>query len=120
MWEALANWLTKRFSSPLPVLFFLLGSILIIVEAIEVKLPDGTQVLRANEFGKLILSLGILALVVAAMFQIFDRNSKLERKARELDILEAKTYSTLRELMHEYVSQPGGLDFGACIYRENI
>ena len=120
MWEALANWLTKRFSSPLPVLFFLLGSILIIVEAIEVKLPDGTQVLRANEFDKLVLGLGVLLLIVAAMFQIFDKNSKLEKKARELEILEVKKYSTLRELLHAYVSQPGGLDFGACLYRENI
>jgi len=120
MWEALANWLTKRFSSPLPVLFFLLGSILIIIEAIEVKLPDGTQVLRANEFGKLVLTLGIVLLIVAALFQVFDKNSKLERKARELEILEAKKYTTLRELLNSYVSQPGGLDFGACIYRENI
>lgn len=120
MWEAIGNWLTKRFSSPLPVLFFLLGSILIIIEAIEVKLPDGTQVLRANEFGKLILGLGVLLLIVAGLFQVFDKNSKLERKARELDILEAKKYSTLRELLHAYVSQPGGLDFGACIYRETI
>ena len=54
MWEVIGNWLTKRFSSPLPVLFFLLGTVLIIIEAIEVKLPDGTQVLRANEFGQFI------------------------------------------------------------------
>jgi len=120
MWETIGNWLTKRFSSPLPVLFFLLGSLLIIIESIEVRLPDGTQVLRANEFGKFILALGVLALVVAAMFQVFDKNSKLERKKRILEIIEAKTYSTLRELLHVYVSQPGGLDFGACIYRENI
>jgi len=120
MWETIGNWLTKRFSSPLPVLFFVLGSLLIVVEAIEVKLPDGTQVLRAGEFGKIILSLGVLSLVVAAMFQVFDKNSKMEKKKRELEILEAKTYSTLRELLHAYVSQPGGLDFGACIYRESI
>jgi len=120
MWEVIGNWLTRRFSSPLPVLFFLLGSILIIVEAIEVKLPDGTQVLRANEFGKFILILGVVSLLVAALFQVFDKNSYLERKARELDILEAKKYATLRELLHAYVSQPGGLDFGACVYRENI
>ena len=120
MWEVIGNWLTKRFSSPLPVLFFLLGSVLIIVEAIEVKLPDGTQVLRANEFGKFILVLGVVSLLVAALFQVFDKNSYLERKARELDILEAKKYATLRELLHAYVSQPGGLDFGACVYRENI
>jgi len=120
MWETLGNWLTKRFSSPLPVLFFVLGSLLIIIESIEVKLPDGTQVLRANEFGKVILTLGVLSLIVAAMFQIFDKNSKIERKKRELEIIEAKTYSTLRELLHAYVSQPGGLDFGACVYREII
>ena len=120
MWEVIGNWLTRRFSSPLPVLFFLLGSILIIVEAIEVKLPDGTQVLRANEFGKFILVLGVVSLLVAALFQVFDKNGYLERKARELDILEAKKYATLRELLHAYVSQPGGLDFGACVYRENI
>jgi hypothetical protein len=120
MWETIGNWLTKRFSSPLPVLFFLLGSILIVIESVEVKLPDGTQVVRANEFGKFILALGVLSLVVAAMFQVFDKNSKLERKKRVLEIIEAKTYSTLRELLHAYVSQPGGLDFGACIYRENI
>ena len=120
MWEVIGNWLTRRFSSPLPVLFFLLGSILIIVEAIEVKLPDGTQILRANEFGKFILILGVVSLLVAALFQVFDKNSYLERKARVLDILEAKKYATLRELLHAYVSQPGGLDFGACVYRENI
>jgi hypothetical protein len=120
MWETIGNWLTRRFSSPLPVLFFFLGTVLIIIEAIEVKLPDGTQVLRANEFGRIILALGVVSLIIAALFQVFDKNSKLERKARELDILEAKTYSTLRELLHSYVSQPGGLDFGACIYRENI
>jgi len=120
MWEAIGNWLTKRFSSPLPVLFFVLGALLIIVEAIEVHLPDGTQILRANEFGKLILALGVLLLIVAALFQVFDKNSKLERKARELDILEAQKYNTLRELLHSYVSVPGGLDFGACIYRDNI
>jgi hypothetical protein len=120
MWETIGNWLTRRFSSPLPVLFFLLGSLLIIVEAIEIKLPDGTQVMRANEFGKFILGLGILFLVVAALFQIFDKNSYLERKARELEILEAKKYVTLRELLHAYVRQPGGLDFGACVYRDNI
>jgi len=120
MWEVIGNWLTRRFSSPLPVLFFLLGSILIIVEAIEIKLPDGTQVLRADEFGKLILVLGVVLLIVAAMFQIFDKNSFLEKKARQLEILEAKKYATLRELLHAYVSQPGGLDFGACVYRDNI
>ena len=120
MWETIGNWLTKRFSSPLPVLFFVLGSLLIIVEAIEVKLPDGTQVLRANEFDNFVLGLGILLLVVAALFQVFDKNSKLEKKARELEILEAKKYATLRELLHAYISQPGGLDFGACVYRENI
>jgi len=120
MWEVIGNWLTKRFSSPLPVLFFLLGTVLIIVEAIEVRLPDGTQVLRANEFGKFILILGVVSLVIAALFQVFDKNSYLERKARELDILEAKKYGTLRELLHTYVSQPGGLDFGACVYRDNI
>jgi hypothetical protein len=120
MWEVIGNWLTRRFSSPLPVLFFLLGSILIIVEAIEVKLPDGTQILRADEFGKFILILGVVSLLVAALFQVFDKNSYLERKARELDILEAKKYATLSELLHTYVSQPGGLDFGACIYKEKI
>ena len=120
MWEALVNWLTKRFSSPLPVLFFVLGALLIIVEAIEVKLPDGTQVVRATEFDAIVLGLGILFLIVAALFQVFDKNSKLERKARELEIIEAKKYSTLRELLYAYVSQPGGLDFGACVYRENI
>jgi hypothetical protein len=120
MWEVIGNWLTRRFSSPLPVLFFLLGSILIIVEAIEVKLPAGTQILRADEFGKFILILGVVSLLVAALFQVFDKNSYLERKARELDILEAKKYATLSELLHTYVSQPGGLDFGACIYKEKI
>ena len=120
MWETIGNWLTKRFSSPLPVLFFVLGSLLIVVEAIEVKLPDGTQVVRANEFDNFVLGLGITLLVVAALFQVFDKNSKLERKARELDILEAKKYSTLRELLHAYISQPGGLDFGACIYQDRV
>ena len=120
MWEVIGNWLTKRFSSPLPVLFFILGAVLIIVEAIEVKLPDGTQVLRANEFGKFILILGIVLLIVAALFQVFDKNSYIERKARELDILEAKKYATLRDLLHAYVIQPDGLDFGACVYKDRV
>ena len=120
MWETIGNWLTKRFSSPLPVLFFFLGAVLIVIEAIEVKLPDGTHILRANEFGTIILGLGITALIIAALFQIFDKNSLLERKARELDILEGQKYQTLRELLHAYVSQPGGLDFSACIYRDKV
>ena len=120
MWEVIVNWLTKRFSSPLPVLFFLLGAILIIIEAIEVKLPDGTQVIRANEFGNIVLGLGVLSLIVASLFQVFDKNSFLERKARELDLLEVRKYATLRDLLHAYVSQPGGLDFGACVYKDKI
>ncbi|MDD2921365.1 MAG: hypothetical protein PHQ36_03695 [Anaerolineales bacterium] len=66
------------------------------------------------------MGLGVTFLIVAALFQVFDKNSFLERKARELDILEAKKYSTLRDLLHMYVSQPGGLDFGACVYNDKI
>lgn len=48
MWETLGAWLTKRFSSPIPVLFFFLGAALIIFEAVEVRFPDGTHVLRVD------------------------------------------------------------------------
>ena len=51
MWEALGNWLTKRFSSPLPILFFVLGAVLIIIEAVEVELPNGTFVRHDGQIG---------------------------------------------------------------------
>lgn len=116
MWETITNWLTRRFSSPLPILFFFLGTLLILIEAIEIKFPDGTHVLRANEFSTWILGLGIALILAAALFQIFDKNSASAAYGRELGALEAKQYATLRELLHEYVALPGGLDFAACIY----
>lgn len=118
MWETISTWLTKRFSSPIPVLFFILGAALVIVEAVEIRLPDGTHVLRVNEFSAFVLGLGILLLVVSALFQIFDRPTPLEKKSLETDALETRKYTTLREILTTYVNLPGGLDFAACVYKD--
>ena len=120
MWEALGNWLTKRFSSPLPVLFFILGAFLIIVEAVEVQLPDGTFVRHDPKIGIWILVLGVVLVVIAALFQVFDNADPSARKLRELSDIEAKKYSTLRELLNAYVILPGGLDFAAVIYNGTL
>ena len=67
MWEALGNWLTKRFSSPIPILFFILGAVLIIIEAVEVQLPNGTFVRHDSQIGVWVLILGVaLGLFAAA------------------------------------------------------
>lgn len=120
MWETLGTWLTKRFSSPIPVLFFALGAVLIIVETVEIRLPDGTHVLRVNEFSVAMLSLGIGLVVVSALFQIFDRSTPQEKKSLETDALEAHKYTTLREILQAYVNLPGGLDFAACVYKGTL
>ena len=120
MWEALGNWLTKRFSSPLPILFFILGAILIIVEAVEIQLPNGTFVRHDSQIGVLILALGIVLVIVAALFQIFDNANPFARKLRELGEIETRKYSTLRELLNAYVILPGGLDFAAVVYNGTL
>lgn len=120
MWDAISNWLSKRFASPLPLLFFVLGFALIIVEAIEIKLPNGTHILRANQFSLFILGLGVVSLIVAILLQVFDKNGPLERRSRELEEMEIKEYTTMRDLLHKYVGGPGGLDFGACIYNGKV
>jgi hypothetical protein len=120
MWEALGNWLTKRFSSPLPILFFILGAILIIVEAVEVQLPNGTFVRHDPQIGVWILVLGVALVIVAALFQLFDKNDPSARKLRELGDIEAQKYSTLRELLNAYVILPGGLDFAAVVYNGTL
>lgn len=118
MWETLSNWLTKRFSSPIPVLFFALGAVLIIIETVEIRLPDGTHVLRVNEFSVAMLGLGIALVVISALFQIFDRSTPQEKKSLETDALETRKYTTLREILQAYVNLPGGLDFSACVYKD--
>jgi hypothetical protein len=120
MWEALGNWLTKRFSSPLPILFFILGAILIIIEAVEVQLPNGTFVRHDPQIGIWILVLGVALVIVAALFQLFDKNDPSARKLRELGDIEAKRYATLRELLNTYVILPGGLDFAAVVYNGTL
>lgn len=120
MWEALGNWLTKRFSSPLPILFFILGAILIIIEAVEVQLPNGTFVRHDPQIGVWILVLGVALVIVAALFQLFDKNDPSARKLRELGDIEAKRYATLRELLNTYVILPGGLDFAAVVYNGTL
>jgi hypothetical protein len=120
MWEALGNWLTKRFSSPLPILFFILGAFLIIVEAVEVQLPNGTFVRHDNQIGMWVFVLGIVLVIVAALFQIFDQANPSARKLRELGEIEAQRYSTLRELLNAYVILPGGLDFAAVVYNGTL
>jgi len=120
MWEALGNWLTKRFSSPITILFFVLGAILIIIEAVEVKLPDGTQVMHDRQIGAWVLVLGVVLVIVAALFQLFDKSNPYARKMRELGDIEAKRYSTLRELLNAYVILPGGLDFAAVVYNGTL
>jgi hypothetical protein len=120
MWETLGTWLTKRFSSPIPVLFFALGAVLIIVETVEIRLPDGTHVLRVNEFSVAMLSLGVGLLVVSALFQIFDRSTPQEKKSLETDALEVRKYTTIREILKAYVDLPGGLDFAACVYKDTL
>lgn len=120
MWEALGNWLTKRFSSPLPILFFILGAFLIIVEAVEVQLPNGTFVRHDPQIGIWILVLGVVLVIVAALFQLFDKNDPSARKLRELGDIEAQKYSTLRELLNAYVILPGGLDFAAVVYNGTL
>ena len=111
MWEALGNWLTKRFSSPIPILFFVLGAVLIILEAVEVELPNGTLVRHDNQIGVWVFGLGIMLVIVAALFQIFDKSGPSARKLRELSDIEARRFATLRELLNTYVILPGGLDF---------
>ena len=120
MWEALGNWLTKRFSSPLPILFFILGAFLIIIEAVEIQLPNGTFVRHDNQIGVWILFLGIALVIVAAGFQLFDKSDPSTRKLRELSDIEARRYSTLRELLNAYVILPGGLDFAAVVYNGTL
>jgi hypothetical protein len=120
MWEALGNWLTKRFSSPLPILFFILGAFLIIVEAVEVQLPNGTFVRHDPQIGVWILVLGVVLVIVAALFQLFDKADPSARKLRELGDIEAQKYSTLRELLNAYVILPGGLDFAAVVYNGTL
>ena len=85
MWEALGNWLTKRFSSPIPILFFILGAILIIIEAVEIQLPNGTFVRHDSQIGIWVLVLGVVLVIVAALFQLFDQSDPSARKLRELD-----------------------------------
>ena len=68
MWEALGNWLTKRFSSPIPILFFALGAVLIIIEAVEVELPNGTFVRHDSQIGIWVFALGVALVIVAALF----------------------------------------------------
>ncbi|MDX9990402.1 MAG: hypothetical protein RBS68_00005 [Anaerolineales bacterium] len=118
MWETIGNWVTKRFSSPIPVLFFLLGAALIVVEAVEIRLPDGTNLLRVNQFGVFMLGLGIALITASALFQIFDRPSPQEQKSRETDLLEIRKYATIREILQAYVNLSGGLDFAACLYKD--
>jgi len=120
MWEALGHWLTKRFSSPIPILFFFLGAILIIVEAVEVQLPDGTFVRHDPKIGVWILVVGVVLVVVAALFQVFDNAGPSARKLRELSDIEVQKYSTLRELLNAYVILPGGLDFAAVVYNGTL
>ena len=120
MWEALGNWLTKRFSSPIPILFFILGAILIIIEAVEIQLPNGTFVRHDSQIGIWVLVLGVVLVIVAALFQLFDQSDPSARKLRELDDIEAKKYSTLRELLNAYVILPGGLDFAAVVYNGTL
>jgi len=120
MWDALGNWLTKRFSSPIPVLFFVLGAVLIIIEAVEVQLPDGTQVMHDSQIGVWVLVLGVVLVIVAALFQIFDKSNPSARKLRELVDIEARRYATLRELLNAYVILPGGLDFAAVVYNGTL
>lgn len=120
MWETLGNWLAKRVSSPIPILFFVLGAALIVVEAVEIRLPDGTHVLRVNEFSAFVLGLGIALLVIAALFQIFDPSTPQEKKSVETEALENKRYTTLREILQAYVDLAGGLDFAACYYKNNL
>jgi hypothetical protein len=120
MWEALGNWLTKRFSSPIPILFFILGAVLIIIEAVEVQLPNGTFVRHDSQIGVLVLVLGVALVIVAALFQVFDQSGPSARKLRELGDLEAKKYATLRELLNAYVVLPGGLDFAAVVYNGTL
>lgn len=120
MWEALSTWLTKRFNSPIPVLFFMLGAALIVIEAVEVRLPDGTHVLRVTEFSAFVLGLGIAMVVVSGLFQIFDRSTPQERKSKETDLLETRKYATIREILQAYVNLPGGLDFAACMYKDTL
>ena len=120
MWEALGNWLTKRFSSPIPILFFVLGAVLIILEAVEVELPNGTLVRHDNQIGVWVFGLGIMLVIVAALFQIFDKSGPSARKLRELSDIEARRFATLRELLNTYVILPGGLDFAAVIYNGTL
>ena len=120
MWEAIGNWMTKRFSSPIPILFFVLGAALIVVEAVEIRLPDGTNFLRVNQFGVFILGLGVALIIASALFQIFDRDTPQEKKNRETDLLEVLKYTTIREVLQAYVDLPGGLDFAACMYKDAL
>jgi len=116
MWENLGKWLMKRFSSPLPVLFFLLGAALIIVEAVEIRLPDGTHMLRVNEFSVFVLALGIVLILAAALLQFFDRRTPQDKKSWQTDMLETRSYASLGEILQAYVDLPGGLDFAFCAY----
>jgi hypothetical protein len=116
MWETIGIWLNRR-SSPIAVLFFILGAILIVIEAVEIRLPDGTHVLRVSEFSIFVLALGIVLVVGSGLFQIFDKPTAQEKKNVETDVLEGKKFSTIREILHAYVSLEGGLDFAACMYK---
>ena len=119
MWETIGSWLNQR-SSPIAVLFFILGAILIVIEAVEIRLPDGTQVLRVSELSVFILILGIILVIISGAFQIFDRPTAQEQKSVEAEALEARKYNTIREILHAYVELKGGLDFAACVYKDNL
>ena len=101
-------------------MFFILGAVLIIIEAVEIQLPNGIFVRHDSQIGIWVLILGVALVIVAALFQIFDKSGPSARKLRELSDIEARRFATLRELLNAYVILPGGLDFAAVVYNGTL